>query len=89
MADKIKKDFRSKVAKVAEELVKKTPKLAEHTVKSGETLSDIALKYYKHATPPYWKIILEANKEVLKGSEKNVQEGMKLDIPSLPADLKD
>lgn len=89
MVDKIKKALGSKAAKVAQELIKKTAKLAEHTVEPGETLSDIALKYYQHATPPYWKIILEANKEILEGNERNVRAGMKLDIPTLPEGLKD
>ncbi len=63
--------------------------IATHTVESGETLSHIALKYYKHATPPYWKYLLEHNKEVLKGNERNVRTGMELEIPELPEDLKD
>ena len=89
MADKMKKVMGSKAAKVAEELKRKTLKVAEHLVETGETLSDIALKYYKHATPAYWRIILEANKEILKGNERNVQAGMKLVIPALPEALKD
>ena len=61
-----------------------------HTVESNnQTLSHVALKYYKHATPPYWQYLLEHNKEVLGGSEKNIRMGMKLEIPELPDDLKD
>ncbi|MDY6868147.1 MAG: hypothetical protein SVT56_09615, partial [Chloroflexota bacterium] len=61
-----------------------------HTVESNnQTLSHIALKYYNHATPPYWKYLVEHNKEVLDGSEKNVRMGMKLEIPELPDELKD
>lgn len=61
-----------------------------HTVESNnQTLSHVALKYYKHATPPYWGYLLEHNKEVLKGSEKNIRMGMKLEIPELPEELKD
>jgi len=64
--------------------------ITKHTVESNnQTLSHIALKYYKHATPPYWKYLLEHNKEVLDGSEKNVRMGMELVIPELPDDLKD
>jgi nucleoid-associated protein YgaU len=63
--------------------------ITTHTVESGETLSHVALKYYKHATPPYWKLLLEHNKEVLKGDEKNVRTGMELEIPELPDNLKD
>ncbi len=60
-----------------------------HTVAAGETLSDLALKYYKHATPPYWKYLLEHNTEVLKGNERNLRTGMVIEIPELPEELKD
>jgi hypothetical protein len=61
-----------------------------HTVESNnQTLSHVALKYYNHATPPYWKYLLEHNEEVLKGSEKNIRMGMELEIPELPDELKD
>jgi chromosome segregation ATPase len=64
--------------------------IAKHTVESNnQTLSHVALKYYKHATPPYWKYLLEHNSEVLDGSEKNIRQGMVLEIPELPDDLKD
>jgi nitrogen fixation protein len=33
--------------------------------------------------------LLEHNKEVLEGSEKNIRKGMELEIPELPDDLKD
>ena len=65
------------------------PVMTTHKVEAGETLSHIALKYYKHATPPYWKLLLERNTEILKGSEKNVRTGMELVIPELPEELKD
>ena len=63
--------------------------IATHTVGADETLSHIALKYYKRATPPFWKYLLEHNKEVLKGNERNVRKGMALEIPELPEALKD
>jgi chromosome segregation ATPase len=64
--------------------------ITEYTVASDdESLSHVALKFYKHATPPYWKYLLEHNKEVLKGSEKNIYKGLKLEIPELPEELKD
>lgn len=72
----------------AEEL-KKSTLIGTHTVAPGETLSHIALKYYKHATPPYWKYLLEHNNELLKGNERSLQAGMDIEIPELPEDLKD
>ncbi len=70
------------------EAAKKPEVIKEHTVEEGETLSHVALKYYGSATPPYWKFLLEHNTEVLKGNERNVRTGMKLEIPELPDDLK-
>lgn len=84
-------EFRaSKQKEIKESLeVKKTKIIATHTVESGETLSHIALEYYNHATPPYWKYLLEHNKEALEGNERNLQPGMEIEIPELPEDLKD
>jgi len=81
---------RSKREMIDEKLEAEKPNIiATHTVQSGETLSHVALKYYNHATPPYWKYLLEHNKEALKGNERNVRKGMELEIPELPEDLKD
>lgn len=62
--------------------------IAEHTVAAGETLSHLALKYYGHATPPYWKHIYEANKEVIGDNPNRLQVGMIIKIPELPPDFK-
>jgi nucleoid-associated protein YgaU len=87
MAEARQKAIDERKAKLAEQ--KKSNLIATHTVQEGETLSHVALKYYKHATPPYWKFLLEHNTEVLKGNERNVRVGMELEIPELPEDLKD
>ena len=68
---------------------KKLATKTTHKVKSGETLSHIALNYYNHATPPYWKLILEHNEDLLEGNERNLREGMDIEIPELPEDLQD
>jgi septal ring factor EnvC (AmiA/AmiB activator) len=86
------KEHQERLAKVKAILEKreKPDIITIHTVESNnQTLSHIALKYYNHATPPYWKYLLEHNKEILDGSEKNVRMGMKLEIPELPDELKD
>jgi nucleoid-associated protein YgaU len=90
LAEQRKKMLEDRQARIQENLKPAAaPVMKTHKVESGETLSHIALKYYKHATPPYWKLLLEANTEVLKGSEKNVRTGMELVIPELPEELKD
>jgi nucleoid-associated protein YgaU len=63
--------------------------IATHKVEGNQTLSHIALKYYKNATRPYWKLIHEFNKDVIGDDEKNIWDGLELKIPELPEDLKE
>jgi nucleoid-associated protein YgaU len=63
--------------------------MAEHTLTAEETLSHLSLKYYGHATKPYWMVIYEANKDVIGDNPNRVRPGLKLKIPVLPAELKD
>ncbi len=51
-----------------------------HTVKSGESLSKIAKKYYND--PMKYKVIFEANKDILKNPDL-IQPGQVLAIPNL------
>jgi nucleoid-associated protein YgaU len=74
--------------KAAEEEAKKKAIIATHVVKSGETLSHIALQYYKHATPPYYKLIYEFNKDVIGDNINIIIPGQELRIPVLPEELK-
>jgi nucleoid-associated protein YgaU len=87
MAEARQKAIEERKAKL--DTIKKSEQVKTHVVQEGETLSHIALKYYKHATPPYWKFLLEQNTEALKGNERNVRAGMELVIPELPEDLQD
>jgi len=87
MAEARQKAMEERRAKL--ESVTKAEAVTTHTVEEGETLSHIALKYYKHATPPYWKLLLEQNTELLEGNERNLRAGMEIEIPELPEELKD
>jgi nucleoid-associated protein YgaU len=62
--------------------------VAEHTLAADETLSHLALKYYGHATPPYWQLIYEANKELIGDNPNRVRPGMVIKVPKLPADFQ-
>ena len=62
--------------------------LATHTLTTKEALSDLALKYYGHATEPYWKIIYEANKDVIGNNPSAVRSGMVIKVPVLPDGMK-
>ena len=55
-----------------------------HTVQEGETLSDIALKYYGHAGPTYYTHIYEANKDVIGDDMNKIVPGQELVIPAKP-----
>ena len=61
--------------------------IAEYTVKKGDTLSQIAKNYYGFATQPYWKIIQEANKDIIKDANL-IYPGQVFKIPALPEELK-
>ena len=62
--------------------------IAEHTLTAEETLSHLSLKYYGHATRPYWMVIYEANKEVIGDNPALVRPGLVLNIPELPPNFK-
>jgi nucleoid-associated protein YgaU len=69
--------------------IPETRYIAQHTVASEETLSHIALKYYGHATKPYYMLVYDANKRVIGDDPNSVKPGLVLQIPELPDKLKD
>jgi nucleoid-associated protein YgaU len=56
---------------------------AEHTVAEGETLSDLALKYYGSAVEEKWMAIYKANKAVIGDNPNIIKPGQVLKIPEL------
>lgn len=70
------------VAKIAPKII------AKHKLTADQTLSHVALKYYGSATKPYWMVIYNANKETIGDNPGIVHEGMVLNIPELPEELK-
>jgi len=62
--------------------------IGEHTVTAEDTLSHIALKFYGKATPPYYKLIYEANKGIIGDNMNVIVPGQVLQIPALPEELK-
>jgi nucleoid-associated protein YgaU len=55
--------------------------LTKHKVAAGETLSGIALKYYKSSTRDSWMKIYEANKDVIGANPNIIKAGQELKIP--------
>ncbi len=62
--------------------------LAEHKVKEGDTLSELALKYYGSAAKDYWTVIYEMNNRAIGDDPNKVKLGLLLKIPELPSYLK-
>ncbi len=61
--------------------------IAEYTVKKGDTLSQIAKDHYGSGSQPYWKLIQEANKDIIKDANL-IYPGQVFKIPVLPEVLK-
>lgn len=59
------------------------PLIATHTVKTGESLSVIALKYYKSAARDKWMAIYDRNRETIGENPRLLTVGMELGIPEL------
>jgi len=61
--------------------------LAAHLVGFKDTLSGIAYKYYGKASEPYYRLIYEANQEIIGSNMNLLRAGQTLNIPRLPEDL--
>lgn len=58
-------------------------RFAEHTVRAGETLREIAARYYGSNTRDKWLVIYEQNKGVIGTHPALIYEGQVLQIPVL------
>lgn len=61
--------------------------LAAHLVGYKDTLSGIAFKYYGKASEPYYRLIYEANIEIIGPNMNLLRAGQTLNIPKLPEGL--
>jgi len=61
--------------------------IAEYTVQSGDTLGQIAKNFYRNYNQPYWELIYEANKDIIKDASL-IYPGQVIKIPELPEELK-
>ena len=89
MADAQEAEDRRKDVLEAQKAVEAAKIISEHTVADKDTLGALALKYYGHATKPYYMVIYEANKDLIGNDPNRVKLGLKLKIPVLPPELKD
>ncbi len=90
LKEKSKKEKEDAIRQKLEEsrAARKPKAVAEHKVAADETLGQIAQKYYKHATKPYYMLIYEANKDVIGDNPNRIKVGMVLNIPELPENMK-
>lgn len=63
--------------------MKGTAVKAKHTVVSGDTLSELAQKYYGSAAREKWMAIYEANKDEIGDNPSAIRVGQVLEIPEL------
>lgn len=61
--------------------------ITTHTLQSHETWTHLALYYYGHTTKPYWRLIYEANADLVGDDYRRIWGGMEIVIPALPADF--
>jgi nucleoid-associated protein YgaU len=61
--------------------------IAHYTVKKGDTLSQIAKDHYGSGSQAYWKLIQEANSDLIKDANL-IHPGQVFKIPALPDELK-
>jgi nucleoid-associated protein YgaU len=86
MEDESRKNIYARKPQMGTDWAKKAAETkikAEHTVVAGETLSDIALKYYGSAVKDKYMKIYEANKAVIGDNPNVIKPGQVLKIPEL------
>lgn len=62
--------------------------VVKYVLKEGDTWTHVALKFFGHATEPYWRPIYEANKAMVGDDYRRIRPGMEIIIPELPEELK-
>lgn len=73
--------WKEQIAKIRKSMGPKT--IATHEISVDDTLSHVALKFYKNATKPYYEWIWKHNLELLGDSPNNTKPGMVINIPEL------
>ncbi len=87
-ARKAEYEARKLANQAAAELEEAAKYIDTYTVTADDTLSHIALRFYGKATPPYYTLIYEANKDVIGENMNIIVPGQVLRIPALPEELK-
>jgi hypothetical protein len=73
---------------VIEEAADKEPVIMKtHTLGKNETWTHLALRYYGNTTEAYWRLIYEANIDLVGDDYRRIWGGMEIEIPVLPPDF--
>ena len=81
------KQLRAAEAKRKTEEVEKA-KYVKHVWNRDDTYASLAFKYYGSIQEPYWRLIYNHNKEIIGDHPNNIRNGLEIEIPPLPDELK-
>ncbi len=73
--------------KAAEEAAIKAATI-KHVWGPEDTYASLAFKYYGSIKEPYWRLIYEHNKAIIGDHPNAIREGLEIEIPPLPDELK-
>ena len=88
-ADKRAEALKTRTKMAAEKAKAAEKPVVKYVLKEGDTWTHVSLKFYGHATEPYWRPIYEANKEMVGDDYRRIRPGMEIIIPEMPEELKD
>jgi nucleoid-associated protein YgaU len=81
MTDQELMAMQEKKAKAATPVIK-------HVWTGEDTYASLALKFYGSFKEPYWRLIYEHNKAIIGNHPNAIREGLEIEIPPLPDELK-
>ncbi len=63
-------------------------KVIKHVWTKEDTYASLAQKYYGSFKEPYWRLIYEHNKAIIGNHPNDIRNGLEIEIPPLPEELK-
>jgi len=98
-AEKAAAEKKAEEQKAAQEMARKYAEAAEarkqaaqvikHVWGPEDTYASLAFKHYGSIKEPYWRLIYENNKAIIGDHPNAIREGLEIEIPPLPEELKD
>lgn len=86
--DKAAQEVARKYAEAAEAR-KQAAQVVKHVWGPGDTYASLAFKHYGSIKEPYWRLIYDHNKDIIGDHPNAIREGLEIEIPPLPEELKD